>query len=107
MPLQPGKYTVGPEDVEPHIDENTIGVAAVVGTTFTGHADDVVGINDLLLGLKNDKGLDVPLHIDGASGGFVWPFCTRTRNGTSASSRCVRSTPPGTSSGWCTRGSAG
>ena len=74
MPLQPGKYTVGPEDVEPHIDENTIGVAAVVGTTFTGHADDVVGINDLLLGLKNDKGLDVPLHIDGASGGFVWPF---------------------------------
>ena len=74
VPLQPGKYTIGPEDVEPHIDENTIGVAAVVGTTFTGHADDVVGINDLLVGLKNDKGLDVPLHIDGASGAFVWPF---------------------------------
>jgi glutamate decarboxylase len=74
VPLQPGKYTIGPEDVEPHVDENTIGVAAVVGTTFTGHADDVVGINDLLLELKNDKGLDVPLHIDGASGAFVWPF---------------------------------
>ncbi len=74
VPLQPGKYTIGPEDVEPHLDENTIGVAAVVGTTFTGHADDVVGINDLLLSLKNDKGLDVPLHIDGASGAFVWPF---------------------------------
>src|SRR6478752_8296405 len=74
VPLQSGKYTVGPEDVEPHIDENTIGVAAVVGTTFTGHADDVVGMNDLLLGLKDKKGLDVPLHIDGASGGFVWPF---------------------------------
>jgi glutamate decarboxylase len=73
VPLQPGKYTIGPEDVEPHIDENTIGVAAVVGTTFTGHADDVVGINDLLVELK-DKGLDVPLHIDGASGAFVWPF---------------------------------
>jgi glutamate decarboxylase len=73
VPLKPGKYTIGPEDVEPHIDENTIGVAAVVGTTFTGHADDVVGINDLLLSLK-EKGLDVPLHIDGASGGFVWPF---------------------------------
>ncbi|HET8639220.1 MAG TPA: glutamate decarboxylase [Solirubrobacterales bacterium] len=73
VPLKPGRYTIGPEDVEPHIDENTIGVAAVVGTTFTGHADDVVGINDLLLGLK-EKGLDVPLHIDGASGGFVWPF---------------------------------
>ena len=74
VPLQPGKYTIGPEDVEPHVDENTIGVAAVVGTTFTGHADDVVGINDLLLELKEKKGLDVPLHIDGASGAFVWPF---------------------------------
>jgi glutamate decarboxylase len=74
VPLQPAKYTIGPEDVEPHIDENTIGVAAVVGTTFTGHADDVIGINELLLSLKNDKGLDVPLHIDGASGAFVWPF---------------------------------
>jgi glutamate decarboxylase len=74
VPLQPGKYTIGPEDVEPHLDENTIGVAAVVGTTFTGHADDVVGINDLLVDLKGKKGLDVPLHIDGASGAFVWPF---------------------------------
>ncbi len=74
VPLQPDKYTIGPEDVEPHIDENTIGVAAVVGTTFTGHADDVVGINKLLLEIKDKKGIDVPLHIDGASGGFVWPF---------------------------------
>jgi len=74
VPLQPGKYTIGPEDVEPHLDENTIGVAAVVGTTFTGHADDVVGINDLLVSLRDDKGLDIPLHIDGASGAFVWPF---------------------------------
>jgi len=74
VPLQAGKYTVGPDDIEPHVDENTIGVAAVVGTTFTGHADDVVGINNLLLDLKEKKGIDVPLHIDGASGGFVWPF---------------------------------
>ena len=74
IPLQRDKYTIGPEDVEPHIDENTIGVAAVLGTTFTGHSDDIVGINDLLVRLKNDKGLDVPLHVDGASGAFVWPF---------------------------------
>ncbi len=74
IPLQPDKYTIGPEDVEPHVDENTIGVAAVVGTTFTGHADDVRGINDLLVRLRDEKGLDVPLHVDGASGGFVWPF---------------------------------
>jgi glutamate decarboxylase len=74
IPLQPDKYTIGPEDVEPFIDENTIGVAAVVGTTFTGHADDVGGINDLLVRLRDEKGLDVPLHVDAASGGFVWPF---------------------------------
>src|SRR6266513_769497 len=74
VPLQPGKYTIGPEDVEPHVDENTIGVAAVLGTTFTGHADDIVGINDLLVDLLEKKGLDVPLHVDAASGGFVWPF---------------------------------
>jgi glutamate decarboxylase len=74
VPLQPGKYTIGPEDVAPHVDENTIGVAAVLGTTFTGHKDDIGGINSLLLDIKQERGIDVPLHVDGASGGFVWPF---------------------------------
>jgi glutamate decarboxylase len=74
VPLKPDKYTIGAEDVEPHIDENTIGVAAVLGTTFTGHADDIHGINDYLVSLKHEQGLDVPLHVDAASGGFVWPF---------------------------------
>ncbi len=74
VPLQENKYTIGPEDIEPHLDENTIGVAAVLGTTFTGHADDYVGINKLLVDYKKEKGLDIPLHIDAASGGFVWPF---------------------------------
>jgi glutamate decarboxylase len=74
VPLHAHKYTIGPEDVEPHVDEHTIGVAAVLGTTFTGHADDITGINSFLVALKNDTGLDVPLHVDAASGGFVWPF---------------------------------
>src|SRR5512133_3009283 len=74
IPLQPHKFTIGPEDVEPHLDENTIGVAAVLGTTFTGHADDIVGINDLLVRLLEDQGVDIPLHVYGASGVFVWPF---------------------------------
>jgi glutamate decarboxylase len=72
--LREDKYVIGPEDVEPHVDENTIGVAAVLGTTFTGHADDIQGINDLLLRIKTERELDVPLHVDAASGGFVWPF---------------------------------
>jgi glutamate decarboxylase len=74
VPLQPHKFTIGPEDVEPHIDESTIGVAAVLGTTFTGHADDIVGIDKLLCEIEERDGLDVPLHVDAASGGFVWPF---------------------------------
>ncbi len=65
---------VNAEDVAEYVDENTIGVAAVVGTTFTGHADDVAGINDYLVKLKAEKGIDVPMHVDGASGAFVWPF---------------------------------
>ncbi len=74
VPLKPDKYTIGPNDVAPQVDENTIGVVAVLGTTFTGHKDDVVGINDLLERFKVERGLDVPLHVDAASGGFVWPF---------------------------------
>src|SRR3954466_14780341 len=42
VPLSAGKYVIGPEDVAQHVDENTIGVAAVLGTTFTGHKDDIV-----------------------------------------------------------------
>src|SRR4029453_14548907 len=74
VPLQEHRYTIGPEDVEPHGDENTIGVAAVLGTTFTGQSDDILGINALLAEIESSKGLHVPLHVDAASGGFVWPF---------------------------------
>jgi len=74
VPLREGKYTIGPEDVEPRVDENTIGVAAVLGTTFTGHMDDIGGINDLLVRVRKEREIDVPLHVDAASGGFVWPF---------------------------------
>ncbi len=74
VPLQEHRYTIGPEDVEPHVDENTIGVAAVLGTTFTGQSDDIPGINALLAGIESRDGLHVPLHVDAASGGFVWPF---------------------------------
>ncbi|WP_432476481.1 glutamate decarboxylase [Nocardioides sp. GXQ0305] len=74
VPLAEDKYTIGPDDVEPFLDENTIGVVGVLGTTFTGHRDDLVGINELLLRVREERGLDIPMHIDGASGGFVWPF---------------------------------
>ncbi len=74
VPLAEGKYTIGPEDVESLLDENTIGVVAVLGTTFTGHKDDVVGIDKLLRDVRKERDLDIPIHVDGASGAFVWPF---------------------------------
>jgi glutamate decarboxylase len=74
IPMREGKYTFGPEDVEPLIDERTIGVVCVLGTTFTGEADDVAGVDALLRRLREEKGWEVPIHVDAASGGFVWPF---------------------------------
>ncbi|MEJ2716333.1 MAG: glutamate decarboxylase [Deltaproteobacteria bacterium] len=74
VPLEPGKYTIGPADVEPLIDENTIAVGGVVGTTFTGQNDNFAGINDLLIKIKHERGWDIPIHVDGASGGFVMAF---------------------------------
>ncbi len=73
VPVPKGKTTMEAEDFRDHIDENTIGVVGVVGTTFTGQCDDVVGIDAMLTELKG-KGLEVPMHIDAASGGFVFPF---------------------------------
>ena len=72
--LPKGRYTVGPDDLSPQIDENTIGVVAGVGTTFTGECDDVAGIDAMLRHLASTRGLDVPMHVDAASGGFVFPF---------------------------------
>jgi glutamate decarboxylase len=73
VPVPKGKTTMEAEDFRAHIDENTIGVVGVVGTTFTGECDDIVGIDAMLTELKG-KGLEVPMHIDAASGGFVFPF---------------------------------
>ena len=55
-------------------DENTIGVVAVLGSTFDGSYEPVKEISAALDGLQGERGLDVPLHVDAASGGFVAPF---------------------------------
>ena len=108
IPLQPDKYTIGPEDVEPHVDENTIGVAAVLGTTFTGHADDIRGINDLLVSAQaTSAGSTSRCTSTPPAAGSSGRSCTRSPSGTSASSRCARSTSRATSSGSCTPASAG
>lgn len=74
IPMTTKRFTVTAEEVAKHIDENTICVGAVLGTTFTGQADPVEDINDLLVEIKEKKGWDIPIHVDGASGGFIAPF---------------------------------
>lgn len=74
IPMRPDHYVLHPDDVAERIDENTIAVGAVIGTTFIGENDPVAEINDLLVRVKAEKGWDIPLHVDGASGGFVAPF---------------------------------
>lgn len=74
IPLEEGRYTIGAQQVEPLLDENTIGVAGLLGTTFTGQMDDLASIDALLMRVNAERGWQIPLHIDAASGGFIVPF---------------------------------
>ncbi len=57
-----------------YVDENTIGVVPTFGVTFTCHYEPVKEICEALDRLQKDKGLDIPVHVDAASGGFIAPF---------------------------------
>ncbi len=70
IPLEKGRYTLPVEEAIAACDENTICIVAVLGTTFTGAFDPIEELNDALC----EKGLDIPIHVDAASGGFVAPF---------------------------------
>lgn len=74
IPMKKGKYILDVDDVKKNIDENTICVGAVLGTTFTGQIDPIEEINEMLEDVKKQKGWDIPIHVDGASGGFIVPF---------------------------------
>jgi glutamate decarboxylase len=74
VPMEVGRYTIGVKEISRRIDENTICVGAILGTTFTGQYDDIKEINDYLIKIRNDKGWDIPIHVDAASGGFIAPF---------------------------------
>ncbi|MBP1159534.1 glutamate decarboxylase [Rhodococcus sp. PvR044] len=74
LPMEKGRYVITPEQVREAVDENTIGVVAILGTTFTGELEPVAEISDVLDEIAAKGGPDVPLHVDAASGGFVVPF---------------------------------
>ncbi len=74
IPMREDEFVLQVDDVASRIDENTIAVGAVLGTTFIGENDPIEELNDLLVKVKTDKGWDIPIHVDGASGGFIAPF---------------------------------
>ncbi|MDO8383776.1 MAG: glutamate decarboxylase [Microbacterium sp.] len=61
-------------DLEKYVDENTIGVVAIMGVTYTGMYEPVREIAAALDAIQRKTGLDIPIHVDGASGAMVAPF---------------------------------
>jgi glutamate decarboxylase len=74
LPMAEGRYVITPEQVLASVDEDTIGVVGILGTTFTGELEPIAEICAALDKLAADGGVDVPVHVDAASGGFVVPF---------------------------------
>jgi glutamate decarboxylase len=74
VPMEGERFHLSAEEAVARCDENTIGVVAILGSTFDGSYEPVTEICTALDELQERTGLDVPVHVDGASGGFVAPF---------------------------------
>jgi glutamate decarboxylase len=74
VPIEGDRFHLSAEEAVRRCDENTIGVVAVLGSTFDGSYEPVKEICEALDGLQERTGLDIPVHVDGASGAFVAPF---------------------------------
>jgi glutamate decarboxylase len=74
VPVEGTRYHLTAEEAIKYCDENTIGVIAIMGSTYDGSYEPVKEINDALDTLQKEKDWDIPIHVDGASGAFVTPF---------------------------------
>ncbi|WP_127818480.1 glutamate decarboxylase [Microbacterium sp. CPCC 204701] len=74
IPMEGERLLMTPDEVLKRVDENTIGVVPTLGVTFTGGFEPVQAVSEALDKLEADAGLDIPIHVDGASGGFLAPF---------------------------------
>ena len=77
VPLEGDALGIQPADLRKYCDENTIGVVATLGVTFTGIYEPVEALANELDMMEKDLGLDIPIHVDAASGGFIAPFIQR------------------------------
>jgi glutamate decarboxylase len=72
--ISPEHPCLDPQGVLDAVDENTIGVVPILGVTYTGSYEPVAEIAKALDDLQEKTGLDIPIHVDAASGGFIAPF---------------------------------
>ncbi len=75
VPMSEGHYAMTAEDMLERVDENTIFVVPTFGVTYTGAYELVEPLSIALDQLQADTGLDIDIHVDGASGAFLAPFC--------------------------------
>ncbi len=74
VPLEGDVFHLTADRLLEHVDENTIGVVAVLGSTMDGTYEPVQEICATLDAYQADSGVSVPVHVDAASGGFIAPF---------------------------------
>jgi glutamate decarboxylase len=74
VPMEGDRYHLDGPSAAAKVDENTIGVVAILGSTFDGSYEPVAEIAATLDEVQAKTGIDVPVHVDGASGGMVAPF---------------------------------
>jgi len=74
VPMEGDRYHLSADEAVRYCDENTIGVVAVLGSTFDGSYEPVAEICAALDAYQDSTGIDIPVHVDGASGAFVAPF---------------------------------
>lgn len=74
VPISMEHKVLDGDDLDTYVDENTIGVVAIMGVTYTGMYEPVDRIAAALDGIQGRRGLDIPIHVDGASGAMVAPF---------------------------------
>ena len=74
VPLADNRFAMTPDEVLQRVDENTIAVVPTLGLTMTLQYEPVAAICQALDVLQKRTGIDVPVHVDAASGGFIAPF---------------------------------
>ena len=75
VPVSEEHFVLDGHDLDRYVDENTIGVVAIMGVTYNGLYEPVKAISEKLDEIQAATGLDVKIHVDGASGGMIAPFC--------------------------------